>query len=190
MRAIQEARQELSRPFRRSTDNPRSEPDSRRTAMGAAKLSSSPKNRLELADLPRIEWAPIESIRPNPKNAQARAFQTPVTVCVRWLGQGHGKRGQNATDRRRRPKRRTAPREGFGRARPASARNRTKEEGSQAVRPFRNPTRVIGGARTALDRLRPRRDRLRPRRASRPWRCRSQRNTAGGNRQVSERLRP
>jgi hypothetical protein len=54
----------------RIADNPRSQPDSRRTAMGAASISSSPKVRLELADLPRMEWAPIANIRPNPKKSE------------------------------------------------------------------------------------------------------------------------
>jgi len=56
--------------------------------MGATKLSSSPKNRLELADLPRIEWAPIESIRPNPKNARthSRKQKRQIAKSIRKFG--------------------------------------------------------------------------------------------------------
>ena len=56
--------------------------------MGATKLSSSPKNRLELVDLPRIEWAPIESIRPNPKNARthSRKQKRQIANSIRKFG--------------------------------------------------------------------------------------------------------
>jgi uncharacterized protein (UPF0335 family) len=41
--------------------------------MSAAHISSSPKVRLETADLPRMEWAPIATVRPNPKNARTHS---------------------------------------------------------------------------------------------------------------------
>src|SRR5580658_3945844 len=56
--------------------------------MGATKLSSSPNSRLELADLPRIERVPIESIRPNPKNARTHSKKQirQIAASIRKFG--------------------------------------------------------------------------------------------------------
>ncbi len=56
--------------------------------MGATKLYASPENRLELADLPRIEWVSIESIQPNPKNARihSRKQKRQIANSIRKFG--------------------------------------------------------------------------------------------------------
>jgi hypothetical protein len=56
--------------------------------MGAAGISSSPKARLELADVPRIEWAPIADIRPNPKNARTHSKKQirQIAASIRKFG--------------------------------------------------------------------------------------------------------
>jgi DNA modification methylase len=55
--------------------------------MGAASISS-PKVRLELADLPRMEWAPIANIRPNPKNARTHSKKQirQIAASIRKFG--------------------------------------------------------------------------------------------------------
>ena len=56
--------------------------------MSAAFNSSSPKVRLELADLPRIEWAPIAKIRPNAKNARTHSKKQirQIAASIRKFG--------------------------------------------------------------------------------------------------------
>jgi ParB-like chromosome segregation protein Spo0J len=56
--------------------------------MGAASFSTSPKTRLELADLPRIEWAPITNIRPNPNNARTHSKKQirQIAASIRKFG--------------------------------------------------------------------------------------------------------
>ena len=56
--------------------------------MGAAGISSSPKVRLELADLPRIEWAPIANIRHNAKNARTHSKKQirQIAASIRKFG--------------------------------------------------------------------------------------------------------
>jgi hypothetical protein len=56
--------------------------------MGVADISSSPKARLELAELPRMEWAPIADIRPNPKNARTHSKKQirQIAASIRKLG--------------------------------------------------------------------------------------------------------
>jgi ParB-like chromosome segregation protein Spo0J len=56
--------------------------------MSAAFSSSSPKARLELADLPRIEWAPIANIRPNAKNARTHSKKQirQIAASIRKFG--------------------------------------------------------------------------------------------------------
>jgi ParB-like chromosome segregation protein Spo0J len=56
--------------------------------MGAAGISSTPKVRLELADLPRIEWAPIANIRHNAKNARTHSKKQirRIAASIRKFG--------------------------------------------------------------------------------------------------------
>ena len=56
--------------------------------MGAAGISSTPKVRLELADLPRIEWAPIANIRHNAKNARTHSKKQirQIAASIRKFG--------------------------------------------------------------------------------------------------------
>ena len=56
--------------------------------MGAASISSSSKVRLGLADLPRMEWAPIANIRPNPKNPRTHSKKQirQIAASIRKFG--------------------------------------------------------------------------------------------------------
>jgi DNA modification methylase len=56
--------------------------------MGAATISSSSKVRLELAGLPRLEWAPIANIRPNPKNPRTHSKKQirQIAASIRKFG--------------------------------------------------------------------------------------------------------
>jgi hypothetical protein len=56
--------------------------------MGVAGTSSSPKARLELADVPRMEWVPIANIRPNPKNARTHSKKQirQIAASIRKFG--------------------------------------------------------------------------------------------------------
>ena len=56
--------------------------------MSAAGISSSPKVRPELADPPRMEWAPIADIRPNPKNARTHSKKQirQIAASIREFG--------------------------------------------------------------------------------------------------------
>lgn len=56
--------------------------------MGAASVSSLPKVRLETADLPRMEWAPIANVRPNPKNARTHSKKQirQIAASIRKFG--------------------------------------------------------------------------------------------------------
>jgi ParB-like chromosome segregation protein Spo0J len=55
---------------------------------GRCEISSSPKVRLETADLPRVEWAPIANVRPNPKNARTHSKKQirQIAASVRKFG--------------------------------------------------------------------------------------------------------
>jgi DNA modification methylase len=56
--------------------------------MSAASISSSSKVRLELAGLPRMEWAPIANIRPNPKNPRTHSKKQirQIAASIRKFG--------------------------------------------------------------------------------------------------------
>jgi hypothetical protein len=56
--------------------------------MSAARISSSPKVRLETADLPRMEWAPIANVRPNPKNVRTHSKKQirQIAASIRKFG--------------------------------------------------------------------------------------------------------
>ena len=56
--------------------------------MGAATISSSSNSHLESARAPRIEWALIATIRPNPKNARTHSRKQirQIAASIRKLG--------------------------------------------------------------------------------------------------------
>src|ERR1700720_4917461 len=56
--------------------------------MGAANISSSSNSHLESAGAPRIEWAPIATIRPNPKNARTHSRKQirQIAASIRKFG--------------------------------------------------------------------------------------------------------
>ncbi len=56
--------------------------------MGAANIFSSSNSHLESAGAPRIEWAPIATIRPNPKNARTHSRKQirQIAASIRKLG--------------------------------------------------------------------------------------------------------
>jgi ParB-like chromosome segregation protein Spo0J len=56
--------------------------------MGVAGTSSAPKSRLELADVPRMEWVPIADVRPNPKNARTHSKKQirQIATSIRKFG--------------------------------------------------------------------------------------------------------
>jgi len=54
----------------------------------APKASTSSNNRANPSDSPRIEWAPIETLRPNPKNARTHSKKQirRIAASIREFG--------------------------------------------------------------------------------------------------------
>jgi ParB-like chromosome segregation protein Spo0J len=56
--------------------------------MAVAKSSTPPNNRADSSGSPRIEWTPIEAVRPNPKNARTHSKKQirRIAASIRQFG--------------------------------------------------------------------------------------------------------